>query len=323
MIALPLLSIGSTFIATGDTATTLTISILLLLPIITMMIIVYTDSSQPKTQDNTKLSIHAAISAFATVLVTMLLGLRMWEVFGITVVVFATINMAYNWKKFKDVADTDDSLESFLQNVTDNKESGIDIFTSIKKIAADSTEYKNVFSNALLEISKKMTFGKTLSAASESSGLKSWLSRVVFFILAELHESGGANTRILRIMTAFVGQYTTDRKEMIMSLKGSLVIAYIIPVLMIMMLVISIQMTEKVSADIEGLESLPINFTINTLTGDFLDWSYLLVVECSVLVAIIMSKIAYFTVKHTLHVGILTGVALGLCYAVPYLPSFL
>lgn len=321
-IMLPLMALGMTFIASGDTAASFLIVILFMLPVISIMILMMVDSKQPKSQDTVCADIIPIASAIILSLMLMIASLEAWQALGISVITYGIMNTARQFKRFRQISEIDSALPSFMREISDYHDKGTDVFLAISNIASNS-EYNKTFHEMIGVISKKMQFGNTLTRASESANLKSWMSRIVFFILSEIHESGGGNSKTLQMVTSFVEEYTISKKEMHSSLKGSLVIAYIAPVLMVMILVMSLQMTEGLTDDLEYLDELPVSFAPSSITDGFLNLAYMVVMESSVLIALLMSKITYFTVKHSIHVGILSGVSLAMLLAIPYLPNFI
>ena len=323
-IMLPLMALGMTFIASGDTATTFLIAIMLILPIISIMIMLMIDSKQPQSQDSISidlLSIGIAVISFPIMMFIM--SLESWQALGIGAIIFGISSTARQFRELRETAEMDAALPSFMREISDNHDKGVDIYLAITNIAS-SSEYNKTFQRIIGTISKKMQYGHTLTRASETAHLKSWMSKIIFFILSEIHESGGGNSKTLQMVTTFVEEYSISKKEMISSLKGSLVIAYVAPVLMVMILAISLQMTTGLTSDIEALHDLSIGgITPVSISDGFLNLSYLIIIESSILIALMMSKVAYFTVKHSLHVGILSGVSLVMVMSIPHLPNII
>ena len=321
-IMLPLMALGMTFIASGDTATTFLIVIMLMLPIISIMILLMVDSKQPQSHDAIPTDLIPIGMAMIPFPIMIIMPLEPWQALGISAIIFGISNTVRQFRRFKETAEMDAALPSFMREISDYHDKGVDIYLAISNIAS-SSEYGKTFQGTIGTISKKMQYGNSLTKASETANLKSWMSKIIFFILSEIHESGGGNSKTLQMVTTFVEEYSISKKEMISSLKGSLVIAYVAPVLMVMILVISLQMTSGLTSDLETLHGLSVGIAPVSISDGFLNLAYLIVIESSILIALMMSKIAYFTVKHSLHVGILSGVSLVMLMAIPHLPNFI
>ena len=167
-------------------------------------------------------------------------------------------------------------------------------------------------------MSKQMMFGKSLATAAESAKTTSWLSRILFFVLSQVQESGGGDTHSLQTFANFVKEYVESRREMIASLRGSIIMGYIIPLLMVVMLLVTSEMTSSVTGELEGLEAMAIKFPTIEQAEEIKKQSSFLIVECSVLIGFLVSKIAYFTMKHSLHVCMLAVLGTALCVALPF-----
>ncbi len=64
---------------------------------------------------------------------------------------------------------------------------------------------------------------------------------------------------------------------------------------------------------------MPINFPTVEQTEAIAEQSNFLIVECTILIGLLVSKITYFTMKHTMHVCMMAAFGTALCMALPYI----
>ena len=318
MAVMPILALATTFVATGKDAVSMTIMVMLILPIIIIVLLMSVDGKQPRTHNSVPLYRPPLVMAALTVPVTLIAGAPLWGVLGVAVAVWGGANAFMARKHFSSTSRMDNALPAFAQFVTDSRLEGMEIREAVNT-RAKSKDKKDALSPVLRDISKQMMFGKSLAAAAESAQTTSWLSRILFFVLSQVQESGGGDTHSLQAFANFIKEYVESRREMITSLKGSIIMGYIIPLLMVGMLLITSEMTSSITGELEGLEAMPINFPTIEQTEEIKKQSSFLIVECSVLIGFLVSKIAYFTMKHSMHVCMLALLGTIICVALPFI----
>ena len=97
---------------------------------------------------------------------------------------------------------------------------------------------------------------------------------------------------------------------------------YFIPIIMGFMLVVASQLVTSITGDLEDIEGLPIAIPSVQDAAALTESAFILVVMCSSLIGLVVSKIAYFTIKHTLHVCTMSIMAVVICHVVPFVPPF-
>ena len=98
---------------------------------------------------------------------------------------------------------------------------------------------------------------------------------------------------------------------------------YFIPILMIIMVVMSQQMTNNVNVDLAEVKGLPISFPSIEASKQIERQSFFLIVISCICIGLIISKIAFFTLYHTKHVGILAIMGVVATYLVPHVPQLI
>ena len=322
--AIPILAIATTFIATGKDALSMSILVMIMLPLLIVILLISIDGKQPRSHNDVKTYRQPFMLAFIACLVIVLASMPAWAILGTTVIVWAGSNALLTRRQFSDMHKMDAVLPAFAQYVTDCRLEGMEIREAIAKHASRKRDgQKDVLSPVLHDISKQMIFGKSLADAAESTRTKSWLSRILFFVFSQVQESGGGDTHSLQTFTNFVKDYVESKREMIMSLRGSVIMGYIIPIIMVVMFLVTSQMTSGISDDIAELSSLPINFPSVEQVNSMSEQTSFLIVECSILIGVLVSKITYFTIKHSIHVAMMAALGTCLCVTLPFLQNII
>ncbi len=322
MAVMPILAIATTFVATGKDAMSMTIMVMILLPIIIIVLLVAVDGKQPRTHNAVPLYRPPLVLAFLSIPVAMIAGVPLWGVLGAATAVWAGTNAFMARSRFSRTSRMDDALPAFAQFVTDGRLEGMEIHEAVTARARGNGQ-RDALGPVLRDISRQMMFGKSLAAAAESARTTSWLSRVLFFVLSQVQESGGGDTHSLQTFTNFVKDYVESRREMMASLRGSVVMGYVIPIIMVAMLVVTSEMTGNVTGDLEAVQAMPINFPTPEQTEETAKQSSLLIVECTILIGLLVSKITYFTMKHTVHVCMMATFGTALCVALPHIKEMI
>lgn len=318
MAVMPILALATTFVATGKDAVSMTVMVMLILPIVIIVLLASADGKQPRTHNTVPLYRPPIVLAAMTVPVTLIAGVPFWGVLGVAVAAWGGINAFLARKNFSDTSRMDDALPAFAQFVTDSRMEGMEIRDAVRA-RSKSNDKKDALGPVLRDMSKQMMFGKSLATAAESAKTTSWLSRILFFVLSQVQESGGGDTHSLQTFANFVKEYVESRREMIASLRGSIIMGYIIPLLMVVMLLVTSEMTSSVTGELKGIEAMPINFPTMEQTEEIRKQSNFLIVECSILIGFLVSKMAYFTIKHSMHVCALAVLGTTLCVALPFI----
>lgn len=318
MAVMPILALATTFVATGRDAISMTIMVMLLLPIIIVALLMSADGKQPRTHNAVPLYRPPIVLAAVAVPATLAAGIPLWGVLGAAVAVWGGANALMARRAFSDTSKMDGALPAFAQYVTDSRMEGMEIRDAVRT-RSKNNDRKDALSPVLRDMSRQMMFGKSLAAAAESARTTSWLSRILFFVLSQVQESGGGDTHSLQAFANFVKEYVESRREMVASLRGSIIMGYAIPLLMVVMLLVTSEMTGSVAGELEGLEAMQINFPTMEQAEEIREQSNFLIVECSILIGFLVSKITYFTTKHSAHVCALAVLGTASCVVMPFI----
>jgi len=331
MLLLPMMGLSMTFFATGPMAESVMLILIMVFPLITVLLTGMVHASQPKRRDSIGTSwLVFVVGGVAGIAVYMLLDSQVWEGIGAGIVAGSLLNAVLVRRSISDLASAESNLPEFMRRITRFKNIGIDIMNAIRMMRNEiitshktkgTSKLGRMFDDVIDNLYKAMTAGSSLEAAISKTSIKSWNVRLVFFILGKIHESGGGTTKTLDDITRWVTEYDDARKEMISNLRASLMTAFIGPVLMVMISEVSRQLTSRFeSSNIgDGLEFLPYNISNS---ADVSGLAEILTIVSTACMGVTLSKINYFTVRHTLFVCIVTLVTMVLIYTVPLMNIF-
>ena len=317
MVMLPLMVVSSIFMATNETAFILLVVTILVVPFLAIIMIIFIDSKQPKSRDSLNLHKLPILAATVSVVVCMILGLKYWEIAGITSVIWAALNMMLMSKQFREISQTESAMPYFLKDITEYLIVGKDLFFAVKRIHYER-KYNKTFDGIVSDITRNMNNGDRFYEAMQNIHVDSWMGRITFFIIGKIHESGGGTSEIMHTLTQFVSDHYESKKNMLDNSKSSLLIAYLGPMIMVMIAGMMSMLSGKLAVDTQ-LEDLAVSagFTVTAIDGMFLELTYLLIMLSTITSAVIVSKVSYFTIKHSLHVLITVLMTVISIYMLP------
>lgn len=329
MLLLPMMGLSMMFFATGPLASVVILLLIIILPFIAVILILVIEVKQPKNPENTHVSwliLPAGVLGAAAV---YFITFQTWQSIGTGVVIASFLNMVLIRQRFANVSQIEASLPEFMRQMTRYKNIGIDIMGAIKHARYDivqrrklakSSRFNHTFDDLIDSIYRRVSVGDSLEQAVSRIQIHSWNARLIFFILGKVHESGGGTAKTLDEITHWITEYADSKKEMIANLRASLMTAFIGPVLMVMMSVFSSHISDTFEDRYDGTR---FDGMVNIApAADVAGLSEVLTVVAVVCMGVVLSKINYFTIKHTMFTGIITVFTMVLLYVAPYLVEF-
>lgn len=321
MAIMPILALTTTFISTGKDSISMVVMIIFIIPILSIMMIFLINSKQPKTNIEVKVKYSGIIVGIIAGVVMFMMGLELHVIIGIAVSVACAVNFYQVRNFFGNVEEIDEKLPEFLQSISSSNIEGIPVDKAIKKRVG--VEKEGPFADMLVKISAQVVQGEKLSECAEKVKTKSWLTKIVFFVLGQIQDAGGGSAETLNIFADMINEFQQAKQELVASLKSSIIMGYFIPMLMIMIVVMSQQMANSVNSDLVEVQGLPISFPGAEESKQIENQSFFLVVISCICIGLIISKIVFFTLCHTKHVAILSTVGVVATLIVPYIPPFI
>lgn len=169
------------------------------------------------------------------------------------------------------------------------------------------------------EIFSKLKSGQPLSSISLAEN-RSWMTRLVMFILGKLADTGGGTPLTLEHLTRFTSDIINAKKETASALRMQMLLVYIGPVLMVWVAKVSTSLLTKMGSNLAFFSSSGIENTF-AVTPDFTDAVNIVMVISSIAMGFVFTKISVFTLKDTRNVAITSAIVLVAISLYPYLPS--
>ena len=293
----PLVSLMSVFLLPGESAVMIAYMLSAIIPFLMFIVVTLIHVIQPKTYDalGTKpyLSMVAAAAAFAIAFYT---GTPIWlcaVVAGIggTVLYGATIKL-----QMREVNMLEGALPQFLRDITEYKKMGYDINRALLKITEENT-YNPVFNSLLNYVARQLQLGVRMVEVEVP--VRSWLTRMVFFLLAEIVDSGGGTPSCLESLTDFVNTTVRVKKEGKARMSLYRILSAATPIGLSLVTAMMVGLFATFAATLGPGTETGFGFSF-TMPPEFTEICYMLVIISSACIAVISAKATELTSKSTL-----------------------
>lgn len=207
----PLLVLFAVFLAPGTGEWIAEIFLAFALPLLVTAGVSVIRSSQPKSYDRLEGSPWVAILVgIACAAAAWNLSAPTWLclVFGL-----GAAGLAHGIpvvSQMREIRAHESALPRFLRDETEYQKLGYDLVKGTIKISGEN-EYNPKFDRLLRYVAKQLGLGHRFSEIRIPT--RSWLTRMAFFHLGEVAESGAYQTRSLELLTDFVGGVLRTRRK--------------------------------------------------------------------------------------------------------------
>lgn len=316
----PSLILVSSFMMPQEQVNLLLTLSFVVIPVIAVVMYLFTNMAQPRIYNKIGFSKISVIIGAAAGAAAAIGGLGAYFVVGAAVAVASLYNFAAIMRQFRNIAATESALPEFFRDITEYVKIGIDVQGAIIKLAS-ARSYNSEFDSLVAQIAVGLKHGLPLLSVLDNIFIRSWIVRTAMFVLGKVAESGGGTADILEQITGFAVNVNQAKKETISSVQAVSYMGLFTPLMMA-------YMTKEVSAmmgKFNTVQNQQILATLNMqsfLPGPvFLENINLLTVIIAVCIGVVMSKLANFTLKHTLMIGISALVAVIAVIVMPYMPG--
>jgi archaellum biogenesis protein FlaJ (TadC family) len=185
---------------------------------------------------------------------------------------------------------------------------GYDIVKAITRIAEENT-YNPVFDTLLKSVSKQLSLGVRMAEVEVPT--KSWLTKMCFFLLAQVVESGGGTAKCFETLTDFTNHVLRVKREthssmrlyQFLSLFTPIALSFVTALMFTLLTAFSATLLPSVEAGMLG--------GIAQIPQALVEQCYLLVIATSVCVAMLSTKAVDLTAKNTLWITVNLAIAAG------------
>lgn len=318
LLIMPTFLIATSFLLPGSSVTLLLLVWIVGIPLMSMMLIVIIDSAQPRNLNKIKIGVLPVVVGPVIAFVMSVLHQPPWLIITSSILGFAITNMLHTTSQFLQIKDLENALPEFLRDVTEYRKIGYDMTISLYKLYG-ARKYNKYFDELFRKIYSQLKTGATLSGIGFAED-KSWIIRLVFFILEKLAQTGGGTALTLEHLTRFVSEINTSKKSTLSALRMQMLLVYIGPIIMVFVSKTSITLLTKMSSNLSFFSSLGTG-GVFAITPEFVDAINVVIAISSLSMGFVFTKISLFTLKDTKNVAITAVIVIIAISISPYLPS--
>ena len=309
LFVFPMMILMAAFIFPGQALTMTSLTLALVVPFLTVAVFGVVHGSQPKTYDVIKadwrLAAAAGAAAFAA---TLFAKSPVWLCLAASLAAATALYGATALLQMREINATEKALPQFLRDVTEYRKMGYDITRAIMRIAEENT-YNPVFDALLDSVARQLALGLRLGEVQVPS--RSWLTRMSFFLLGQVVESGGGTAKCLESLTNFVNQVVRVKKETKASMRLYQLLSLFTPIALSFITALMFTLLTAFSATLlPGAEAGMLG-EIAQIPQALVDQCYMLVIASSVCVALLSAKAVDLTAKNTLWITVNLAIAAG------------
>jgi flagellar protein FlaJ len=207
------------------------------------------------------------------------------------------------------------ALPQFLRDITEYQKMGYDLVKGTIRVA-DESEYNPKFDRLLKNVAHQLSLGIRFSELSIPT--RSWLTRVAFFHLGEIAESGGYASKSLEMLNEFIGTVLRVKRNTQSAMKLYKGISLVAPIGLSAILGLLLGVFSSFSKMLSSAPAMPgvsMPTAIWEIPSLLVPLSQVIIVASAIGVALVSSYASDFTLKNTLWVAVclaLAGVGLVL-----------
>ncbi len=314
---LPLIVVAGAFVSAGDTLFLIMGTIGLVIPI--MAVLEYTTilRMQPQTYDTVRgwplPAAGAGIIAFGA-LYEFYQPLWLSAAGGII-----AFSLVYGWSTYwqlREVRKCEEALPQFMRDITEYKKIGYDITKAVRRLSSERSYNKN-FDGVLDDVSSQLQLGSSVGEVIVKT--RSWLTKMVFYLLGEVVETGGGTPSLLESVTNFTQRIVGVRRETKASMRVYGLLAYATPVGLAVVIMTMYYMLQQFGGLLGSGVSIGILSGALALPASFLTLSKVMVVETAAVAGFLAGKTIDFTGRNTFRIAIGVSLAVVSIFAIQFL----
>jgi flagellar protein FlaJ len=302
LMVFPMMILMAAFIFPGQALTMTSMVLTLIVPTLTVAVFGSIHASQPKTYDIVRGYWQAsAVAGALSLIVSMLLQVPPWLCAASGLAAATALYGASSLLQMREMSLTEQALPQFLRDITEYRKMGYDVVRAIMRISEENT-YNSVFDAVLESVGRQLELGVRMVEVKVPT--RSWLTKMCFFLLAQVVESGGGTAKCLETLTNFVNQVVRVKREVKMSMRLYQALSLLTPIALSFIVGLMFTLLSTFSAAVApGVEAGLIG-EIAQIPEILVEQCYLLVVASSICVALLSAKAVDLTAKNTLWITV-------------------
>ena len=319
---LPTMILVSSFLLSKNAVSVVTGLALIFVPAASIFIFLAINRVQPKLKNTIKFDVRSIPLSIVAIIVSVYVQQESWFVIAVGVAVGATANFTFCFKQFREINLMESAIVDFFRDVTEFRKIGITVPNAIIKIVGER-RYNKHFDQLLLLISHQLKHGIGLLDALNSITIRSWFTKVSFFVLGKISESGGGSPETLERVTALFTKINQAKKETRSSVAPIAYFTTLSPIMMSYTTKEMREILEKLNSTVDQMSQTTINIGSLLTTSDLIETINLLNIISSISLGLVMSKLVYFSLRHTLFLCLMSLISVLSVIMSPFLPSLL
>ena len=272
-----------------------------IIPVVTVVMYSVINTIQPKLRDKYMIS-HTipAIMVPLAVALALYLKLEPWLIATSFIMSLAGGYGIQYYVQQREVIQMEHALTEFLRDITEYRKVGLPVSRAIIAVA-ERRSYNKPFNILINYIATALKMNRKLSEIHVPT--KSWLSRIVFFMLGQIEETGGGTIKVMEELTNFVQEYNIARQEMRSTLRLYEALAYVAPVMLVMTTSLITSLTESFGGSLT-ITSLPVEvqstIPVFKISPELMNEIKMSTLLASTALAVLTSKTVDYTIRNTL-----------------------
>jgi flagellar protein FlaJ len=315
LFVFPMIILMAVFVFPGQAQAMTSLVLSLGIPLLTVTVFSVVNATQPRTYDTVKGGLKLSLIAGAAAsIVAFYVKSPIWLCTATGLAAASALYGASVLTQMREIAMLEKALPRFLRDVTEFKKMGYDINRAIVRIAGKNT-YNPVFDSLVRLVARQLELGVRMAEAEVPA--RSWLTKMAFFLLAEVVESGGGTARCLETLTSFVSQVVRVKRETRASMRLYQMLSLFTPIGLSFVTALMFTFLTAFSATLApGVEAGILSEMVQ-IPRELVETCYMLVVTASTCVALLSTKAVDLTAKNTLWITVnLALAAAGIAFSV-------
>ena len=298
LIMYPIMIVLSSTMTTAENILFMIIFGFFFIPVTIFVLIKKIESISPFSNDHIQLFKIPIILSAVTLLVCIIMQLEYWEMLLFPLMVWSITNYIMIRNRLVQNTNIDQSIPRFVRDVNQSMLSGSSFFKSFSMIA-EQKSYSNEFNSILNKIKKDVLFGEQLNDSMLQIHTTSHLSKLIIKIISYTAKSGEVTPAIMEKLAIFSNNYLESKTEIANKTTISIILCYMgsLIVIVLVLMIPSVNMGNFTEI-IDEISDVDLDDTLTSM-------NIALVIVTSFMSMMLVSKIRYGTIQHSLNNGVM------------------